>query len=218
MKNKIGMTRVRLHSGTVVEVTDWKGKPYPSLYGTSSADVNGMKNFLVDRVMIGFLQSSIVDQLVNGGFDGTATNGVFVTLRKPWTSMVHDKRIEIQVSCDLGVREIMTAYGEPSSRRMALHNLLMGCQFYLDVLRATILGEPFERGTSLEDMQGMIVLMASEYTEDPNYVGNFLNDLMRVTQFKQAVETAEGQIHYRVRSHIKQLITDKRLTSQYKVA
>lgn len=219
MKNKDGMKHVRLHSGTVVEVSEWKGKPYPRLYGTSCTDTNSMKDFLVTRLMTSFLQSSIGERLTNGGFDGKPTNGISVILRKPWTSvMTESKKIEIQVGCDIGVSQSMTAYGTLTDNRAMLHAQLMDCPFYLDILKATIIGEPFERGTPVEDMRGMITLLASEYTEDPDYIGHFLDSLMQTKQFKQALETAQGQVHFKARAHIKQLVADKRLTSQYKVA
>lgn len=219
MKNKDGMKRVRLHSGTVVKVSEWKGKPYPRLYGTCCADTNSMKDFLVTRLMTSFLQSSIGERLTNGGFDGKPTNGISVILRKPWTSITaQSKKIEIQVICNIGVSQCMTLHGTLTDNRAMLHAQLMDCPFYLDILKATIIGEPFERGTPVEDMRGMITLLASEYTEDPDYIGHFLDSLMQTKQFKQALETAQGQVHFKARAHVKQLVADKRLTSQYKVA
>lgn len=219
MRDNDKLARVRLHSGTVVEVSEWKGRPYPRLYGTASADTNSMKNFLVERAMTSFLQSSVADQLVNGGFDGKPTCGVSVTLRRPWTTALsEDGKMELQVSCDIGITQTMTAYGHLTDNRSTLHAMLMDCPFYLDILRATILGEPFDRGTPTEDMRGMLVLMASEHIDSPDYIGYLLDSLLQGKQFNQALATAQRQIHFQARAHVKKLVADMRLASRYKVA
>lgn len=142
MKSKDGMKRVRLHSGTVVEVSEWRGRPYPKLYGTSCADTNSMKDFLVTRLTTSFLQSSIADRLVNGGFDGKATNGISVSLRKPWASaLAESKKIEIQVGCNIGVTQSMTAYGTLTDNRAMLHANLTDCFAKGPVSQARFLAE-----------------------------------------------------------------------------
>ena len=183
----VGKEVIRLHSGTVLERTEYEGnQTYWRLYKCSSEDRNRTQRELTDYCF----------PLIDG---------------QPWTATRSPGETQCPGAEGVGLRVTPSrnwmndeeSFTACSYADLAQDSHLLRTRVFLDVAKAYHDGTVFDRHLSNEDCRNMLNLAYSDFMNDPKIFGAIKKILLECPQIKDAFTVASKQVAWRVESEMK---------------